>query len=213
MNSPAAHWPVHVLGAPTEELGFVDGNPLLDADWQLPPSSLVVAWSGSVSEASLFQRDPHTWMSAGREAFDDFLRRIAPELTAREQRLLLRPHARHVLCDPQRCLSFLRELDEDAPFGIALDAGAMLEDEMLSKVEDHLERAFEALGRRVHVVVATDVARSSGDDPLRPVPIGQGVLPVSLMGSLIRAHVPPTTPIVLLPEDPDQQVAALGLHG
>lgn len=170
------------------------GNPLRDG-WA-PPSDargrIILAWSGTLGEG-LFDAHPATWLRPGHEALRELCRRVAPDLAARGQVLCFRPHARHVLSDAQSALSFARE-QEDAPFGVALAPASMLEPSMLDDVEDHLRRAFEALGPVAMLVVREDV-RVDGDEVVTVVP-GEGVMPLELFDALLDEHVPVTTPVV-----------------
>lgn len=178
-----------------------------------------VLWSGTLAE-ELFERDPRTWGPRGLEEFRRLCDRLGPEMDRTGGRILFRPHARHVLCDVQRCRVFLSEWS-GGPFGLLLDPAALLEPAMLSTAQDHLERAFQALAGAADGVLVTGVERvadagAAADDetnrsPLRPVPVHQGVLEVGLLGRLIRAHVRHETPLVLLDREIGAQLAALGM--
>ncbi|MEM1167146.1 MAG: hypothetical protein AAGI30_12755 [Planctomycetota bacterium] len=134
----------------TDSLVAMDGAPRL------------IVWSGWLGDEP-FERHPGTWMPSGLEALngavDAWLASPASEAT----RLVLRPHARHVLCDPQRCFSFLRART-DQPIGLALDPDALLEDSMHGTRDEHLDRTFEALGPMCDAVWVGD---RSGDDEIR----------------------------------------------
>ena len=145
------------------------GNP---ADPQRPPTSSpdtgqpMVAWSGWLGDQpaagkGLWRSDPATWGPGGLKALHEIIRR----LTVNGLTPVLRPHARHLLCDPQRCLSLL---NGDGPrFRILLDPVAMLTPDMLKTAEDHLVRAVESLLHRSEVVgVIRCGARLAHDDRL-----------------------------------------------
>jgi len=201
--------------ATLDDASFLDVNPLTDLI--APGAADVIVWSGTLSDEGRFARDVRTWMPPGVQAFDAMLERLTTELRERNQRLLFRPHARHVLCDPQRCLTFLRDkVDaQGLPFGLALDAAAMLEANMLEKAEDHAARAFEALGEHAAVVIVANAEPPADpDDPdaLPTItPAHRGVLPAWFLRDMIERHVPEPAPLILLPDDADEQKTALGL--
>lgn len=175
----------------------VDDNPLQETwlyDRDLPGSK-VLSWSGSLGEA-LFDAHPATWLRPGHEALARFCDEVAPQLEEAGTRLCFRPHARHVLSDPQSCLNFLRER-AGQPFEIALSPAGFLEESMLDRVEDHMARAFEALGPCATMVLLHDVRVGSEENALQSVPLGQGALPRDLVQQLLKAHLPTSTPIVL----------------
>ncbi|MFM9957338.1 MAG: hypothetical protein ACKVZJ_04635 [Phycisphaerales bacterium] len=125
-----------------EETPEVEGN---DAE-------PVMMWSGWMGE-DVFERDPRCWGPAGMTALRE---RLAALRAGGERRtILLRPHARHVLNDPQRCAAFQTEYGP-LGFGLVLDAAAMLEDSMIAQAPDHLERIFERLGPLSPWVVVDD---------------------------------------------------------
>ncbi len=73
--------------------------------------------------------------------------------------------------------------------------GSLIEPGMTPDLDDHLRRAFKALGRCVSMVILHDLAALIGEGRL---------LPESLR-SLLREHVDPRTPIVLAQDDLDRQ--------
>jgi hypothetical protein len=188
---------------------WIDGNPL-DAAFlaeidQVAPRLLM--YSGTLA-AELFAEDPRTWLRPGRAALDEFARRTAPPLRSARRTICFRPHARHVLSDPQSALQFLRD-HADAPFEVALAPADMLTAAMLPTAEDHLRRMFESLGPRAAVVILHD-ARPRDDGRCEAAPLGEGVLPRDLTLELLRRHVPAETPVVLRPQNLDRQLAWLG---
>lgn len=189
----------------------LDSNPLsqhwlLDVDL---PGSRVVTWSGTLG-TELFERERRTWMLPGAEALKAFCDSVGPQLVPHERTICFQPHARHVLSDPQSCLRFLLEREEE-PFEIALAPASMLEQSMLGRVEDHLFRAFDALGDRCAMLVLRDVQPGDDDEaPLATVPLGRGVLPRDVVHELIERFVPEGTPVVLDAQLIEEQIAWLG---
>jgi len=95
----------------------------------------VITWSGTLAD-ELFARDPSVWSGEGMDALGRLCRAIAPKLKAAGVRWLLRPHCRHVLCDTQRTVNFLRSQTSAhslrESIGLALDPCGLLESSMLS---------------------------------------------------------------------------------
>lgn len=113
----------------------------------------LIAWSGSLADDPS-ERDPRTWGPAGLASLRGALARWREPLIRANWRLLLRPHARHILCDPQRCVTMLNEWEKSGePFALALDPAAMIEESMQSNADDHARRACEALASRSAIIV------------------------------------------------------------
>lgn len=211
-SKPACDGIIMPLGQPGEVVAVtLRSNPLgeswlIDADM---PGGQIVAWSGTLA-GGLFERHPQNWMPRGHRAFRDFCDEIRPQLQAHGRTLCFQPHSRHVLNDPPSCFSFIREM-EKSPFEIALSPASMLEPEMLTDVDDHLRRMFEALGGVCAMVMLSDVIVKQGNDDARcePVPLGEGILLRDLTRVLMRDHVPAETPIVISPNRIEQQQAWL----
>lgn len=204
-------------GFPEPFAVILDGNLLAPDPPAIPaniPAPRLIAWSGTLAEGAMFDRDVRTWMPAGLEAFRSMCDAVRPFLDAAGVRLLFRSHARHVLCDPHRCATLLREWrDIGAPFALALDAAAMLEQSMLTDAEDHLERAFGALAPLADAVIlanagpdgAAQPADQDAAPPLLTAPLHRGVIDPALLLKPWRRHTPPTTPTILLDEDVQAQ--------
>lgn len=167
----------------------------------------IVAWSGSMA-SGLFDRDPLSWMPRPREAFCALCDGLAPVLIDEDVRVLWRPHARHVLADPQTCLSHLRDR-EGEPFGLAFEPAALLEPEMLPAADDHLARAFEALGPVCDLVILTNTTIKEQPERPESTPLHRGDLDGSLLTRLTERHIPEQTPVALLETDLDAQRAVL----
>jgi hypothetical protein len=186
---------------------FADGNPLSE-DWALDielPGDHIVCWSGTLAD-ELFGDEPRTWMREGHAAFRAFCDAAAPTLVAQSRTVAFRPHARHVLSDVQGCVNLLRER-EGQPFEVAVGPVDLLTPSMLGDVEDHLHRIISTLAPRAAMFLLHDGVVEG--EILRPVPLGQGVLPRDLVRSLLRDYAPADLPIVLLPQDLQTQLGWL----
>lgn len=188
---------------------FADGNPLSD-DWMLDielPGEHIVCWSGTLSN-DLFGDEPRTWMREGHVAFRSFCDSAAPTLLAQRRTLAFRPHVRHVLSDVQGCVHFLRER-EGQPFEIAVAPVDLLTPAMLPDIEDHLRRILPTLSQRAAMLLLHDAVVEG--ELLRPVPLGQGILPRDLVRALLRDAAPLDLPVVLVPTAIEQQLDWLGI--
>jgi len=181
----------------------VDGSNLLEAS-QGDPKMLgprVVRWSGWFGDET-FALDPRTWGPGGWKKFEATCEVLAERAGDSGIPVILRPHARHVLSDAQRCLTFLRRWE--GRLGLLLDPVAMLEASMLERAEEHLDRIVEALGEHPGVagVVVCNAMPGGGDGggALRPTSIERGVVPRALLERFARG-VAPTIPIVVLAEE------------
>ncbi len=113
-----------------------------------------VVWSGTPAEG-LFDESPLIWSPASWAKFEVGLRHVAA--MAGERRVLVRPHARHVVSDLPSCLRVLERTSvENAR--VLLDPAAMLTEDMQKNAEDHVTRILEGLGGHpgVEAVVVRD---------------------------------------------------------
>jgi hypothetical protein len=194
-------------GVPGEAIASIlPGNPLAD-DWfglvDLP-GDLLVTWSGTLSD-ELFGDDPRTWMPMGHERFESFCDAIREPLAASGNRLCFRPHARHVLSDPQGTLDFLRRR-EGEPFGLALAPADLLLPSMVADAEDHFTRILESMMPRADLLFLTDASPGTDQndedgESMVPTPLGEGVLPAEVIMEAIHTMLPPSTPVVVAARD------------
>ena len=130
---------------------------------------------------------------------------IREPLSASGNRLCFRPHARHVLSDPQGTLDFLRRR-EGEPFGLALAPVDLLLPSMLADAEDHFIRILESMVPRADLLLLTDAAAAANGDPeddesMVATPLGDGVLPAELIMDAINTRLPASTPVVVAARD------------
>jgi hypothetical protein len=174
---------------------LVPGNPCKGLPWTratLAPEGgrwmSYTGWLGEQPDAArgVFRADFATWGPNGRARWLAMLDEADGVLRARDERWCLRPHARHLLPDPQQCLNLLRSrADREsgrARIELVLEPAAFLTPQMLPTAEDHIARAVEALGDRPEVValIATNVRTiREGDAEAELVlcPVGEGELP------------------------------------
>lgn len=217
------------LASPGAPLGaFVGGNPLGEhwaVDAELP-GRWVMAWSGTLG-GSLFEGTPANWMR-GPARLDALCDELAPQLARHGKRLVLVPHARHVLSDARSALTWWcervipgedpnlvrRSPDGPRPFGLALDPGAMLEPSMVTDVEDHMQSLLSSFGPRIDVLVLRDVRPDPADpESLVPCALGEGVLPRTRVLELVAKHVPESTPVAVPGAALDRALAWVGAVG
>ena len=187
---------------------ILSGNPLAD-DWFFPvdlPGDRLVAWSGGLGE-TLFADEPRTWMGEGHERFERLCDEMRDPLRDAGARLCFRPHARHVLSDPQGTLDFLRRREEE-PFGLALSPADLLLPHMLDAAEDHFERILEFMVPRCDLLIVADATPDAvapdGSDlggGLRPCRLGEGILPAARLMQAINEGLPEEAWVVVPPAD------------
>ena len=184
----------------------------------LPPaqSQRVMLWSGWCGDA-IFERDFRTWTPDAWQRLDQFLRlaegEAAGSVSRDNHRICLRPHPRHILADPQSCLSFLKRY-EGRPVELVLDAAGFLTRSMLPRAEEHIFRALDALADhpQVPALVIANVEPAPGDDDLlQPVPVDRGLLPAALI-RLIASRAT-DKPVILFGDDPAAQARFLSAPG
>jgi len=187
--------------AHVDNLGIVTGvNPLREKLPEAPPKGRLIAYSGWGGEqpgleSGVWAASFETWGPEGRAALGSVCDTVCGGFERAGATLCFRPHARHVLGDPQTCLSFLRA-HEGGPFEALLEPAAFLTPGMIDAAEDHVERAIGALGDRrdVPAVLVSDVeiVETGSERELRLVPPGEGVLPEGLVARLAGACGKPT---------------------
>jgi len=194
------------------------GNPLAiqpgEAAAGLPDAPVVIAWSGGLGE-DLFSRDPRTWLPPGRAALERWLDAALPVMERRGGRLLVRPHARHVVSDAHTAVSLL-DARAGAPLGLALDPAALLEASMLADLDDHMVRTLALAGPRADVIVLRSVRRPAspdGEPPLETAPLGEGLIEPARLGELVQQHARADAVVAAEGEDAAAQLRLAGLAG
>jgi hypothetical protein len=215
LESPCcAQIAMSTAGAPSAWGAFLDANPLGGAwmaDTELP-ARRIVSHSGTLADTP-FGDDPRTWMKPGHERLKAFCDDVEPALRAHGRTLCFRPHHRHVLGDVHASVKLLRDR-AGGPFEVLLSPGDLLAPSMLGQAEDHLARMFAHLGPIAAGVLLFDVAttaESAETGLLQHRRLGEGLLPMPLVASLLAEHVPAETPLILLPGALDEQRSLLGL--
>lgn len=170
------------------------------------PGSTLIAWSGRAddSDSDPFATDPRSWLPGAMPAFFARLESLEPALRSRRVRLLIRPHARHIVSDAPRCGLVLKHQarSTEPHIGIALDPIALLEPSMLPSALDHIRRALESLAHRAGIVILTNAREPSGPDAwFTPVPLGDGLIPQGALVALADRLIPPDRPIAMLGAD------------
>ncbi|MEQ8850909.1 MAG: hypothetical protein RIB32_03910 [Phycisphaerales bacterium] len=195
----------------------LDANPLSDAGVLIDleaPAPRTILWSGQPMDAddpdNWFRRTPATWGEAAQQRFNAFCAELAPQLQRAGRRILFRTHARHVLCDPPRCLKMLEQwggTSDAAAFGIAFDPVSLLEPDMLPHADDHLDRLFRFLGPVADALYLGNA--HIDDDRVIPAPLHDGPLDPDRLLALAREHLPPQTPVILGEAELDAQLARI----
>ncbi len=190
-------------------------DPAFDAEIAAAPSgSTLIAWSGRVddSDPDPFAPDPHSWLPSAMPAFLARIESLEPSLRDRRVRLLIRPHARHIISDVPRSVALLNHQSRSTEphIGIALEPAAMLEPSMLPTALDHIRRALESLANRAAVVILTNVREPAVPDGwFTPCPAADGLIPPVELVSAGARLIPADCPIAILSSDADAP-SALG---
>ncbi len=152
----------------------------------------VLAFTGSLS-GSTDEGDLRNWMPAGIEACRSALGSARTHAEDRGQRLVIVPHALHLVSDLHSTLRLLRE---HQGVGVALAPAALLTASMLEHAGDHLARILGTLGPVADAIILHDLARcvdGDGEPSVKPCAWGRGVLDAALVASLMPAGVPALT--------------------
>jgi len=189
---------------------------------ETPTRNTVVLWSGWVERGSLdaaasegpssdAQAIMGAWSPACWDRFNTFCDALADALVQSEAAvwqagptIWMRPHASHVLCDAQRCLTFLNARPS-SPFGLLLDPVALLVPSMLASYEDHLGRIFQTLGHHpaTGALMLTNASHDPSADRLMAVALNDpdAVLALPILGCLVEEHWPADKPVILIAPD------------
>lgn len=189
-------------GTPGEALAsIVPGNPLAD-DWVCSidlPGERIIAWSGTLGD-ELFADEPRTWMGEGHKRFESFCDDVRDTLRDAGRILCFRPHARHVLSDPQGTLDFLRRR-EGEPFGLALSPADLILPDMLADAEDHFTRILDSMVPRADFILLSDAHPDETNESMTPCPLGSGVLPPAAIMDAIGLNLRDDAFVVAAPAD------------
>ena len=199
------------------------GNILLDTPQPQPePGGTLVCWSGWFDErarpaSGVFHHDTAVWSGPGWAALEARLETIVPAFEAAGARLLIRPHARHVVSDVPTVRRLLGRF-ESAALGVFLEPAAMLTAGMAGDARDHLGRILWALARheRTAAVLLTGAERPAlgegdpeHDDILVPAPLTRGALGYHDLLAVLREHGRFERPLAVLDEDVGAQIDLL----
>jgi hypothetical protein len=157
----------------------------------------VLAFTGSLS-GSPDDGDLRNWMPAGIEACRSALGSARARANDRGQRLVIVPHALHLVSDLHSTLRLLRE---HQGIGVALSPAALLTASMLEHAGDHLARILGTIGPVADAIILHDLARcldQDGEPSVKACAWGLGVLDASL----ITAHLPAGVPVLRLDGEP-----------
>lgn len=190
-----------------EALESVIGHPVA----ALPAPSRAIIWTGWTGETE-FDFDLRSWSKASWEALVSFCDHFEQAKKPAGTRLLLRPHARHVLSDVQRIESFFGAR-AGGSIGLLLDPASLIEPAMLPRLPDHLRRIIETLGPRAEAIWLAGIESPHTDDHEDAGPVCRAGLHAGEPGSewfarALEQWVPPATPLVL-EGDPAPQIAGL----
>ncbi len=214
---PLCQWMAAPLDSPGQPLGcFAHGN-LLSPDFAFDaelPGDWIFAWSGTLAE-QLTEGTPMNWMR-GPALLDQACASLRPQLQHHGRRLLLVPHARHVLSDAysalmwwcrhvipgQEMLADTRPPRDERAFGLAFDPGAMLEPSMLPDMTDHLRSLFAAFGPRADAVILrgwrVGTPSAEGEEcAMEACSFAEGILTWEHVQALVGEFIPSDVPVLV----------------
>lgn len=175
------------------------------------PNALFSGWlEGSDLGDGVFAPDHRLWGPQPWAEFEAALARLAPR---GGPEVWIRPHARHVLSDAQRCLTAARGWEERGLAArLLLEPAMLLTEAMLSHAEDHLERIFDTLGDspRLAAVLLTGAEAVEADSEgersveLRPCPLGRGLIDGSVLARCWKRSGASARPVILRGEEFDR---------
>ncbi|MBM4110467.1 MAG: hypothetical protein FJ254_03790 [Phycisphaerae bacterium] len=148
----------------------------------------VLAFTGSLS-GTPDQGDLRNWMPAGIQACRGALASAHARAAERSQRLVIVPHALHIISDLHSTLRLLREHPD---LGVAIAPAALLTESMLDHAADHLARILGTLGPVADAIILHDLVRSvdeQGEPAVTACDWGRGVLDTKLVESLMPRGV------------------------
>ena len=152
------------------------GNPVFGEGFALATASdgLALAWSGSMSE-DLSTPDPRNWMRPGRKRLDELCAGAKDALQKANAKILLVPHARHILSDAPSAIAWHRDHMGTGVFGLAVAPALLLD-------PDHAPTGgpLEDLMFRIHELLAPVVDRWIEPPPEVTVPAVDPELVASL---------------------------------
>jgi hypothetical protein len=182
----------------TEWARVSHANPL-EVGFDLGGVQRIVSWTGWFGEgaeaaAGRFPRDFMTWTPQAWKSLRSKIEEAAPGLAESGRELLLRPHARHVVSDPQACVMLMKDL----PHGVRLllDPVSLLTPAMLTGAEDHIGRALEVVAFGPVAAVLVAGADRLDDEHLVPAMPGDA-LSVAVVEEMVRQRTP-GTPVIHL---------------
>ena len=136
-------------------LPLLPGNPVYGEGFAASTVSAgpALAWSGSMSE-DLSAPDPRNWMRPGRTKLDELCAGAKDVLQEAGTKILLVPHARHILSDAPSAIAWHRDHMAMGVFGLAVAPALLLD-------PDHAPTGgpLEDLMFRIHELLAPVVDR------------------------------------------------------
>jgi len=177
-----------------------------EAEVERSSGTTIIAWSGRADGADPdpFAADPRSWLPGAMPAFLARLDALETVLRRTRVRVLIRPHARHIVSDVPRAVAVLHHQSRSSEphFGLALEPAALLEPSMVPTAIDHTRRALESLAHRAAVVILTNICDPiSPDGWFTPSRLENGLIPGAQLVNLAARHVPADCPIAVVQGD------------
>ncbi|MEY2713205.1 MAG: hypothetical protein RL005_1427 [Planctomycetota bacterium] len=188
----AASWPSTATGPLTLDGAawgtWLEGGLLSAGHWP-DRAPRVLTFTGSMS-GSLDEGDLRNWMPAGIEACRAGITQARARASEAGQKLLIVPHALHLVSDLHSALRCMRE---HQGIGLALAPCSLLTGSMLGHAADHLARILGTLGPMADAIILHGLERTidaDGEPSVRTCPWGAGAIDARLVESLLPDGVP-----------------------
>ncbi|MSQ89894.1 MAG: hypothetical protein EXS01_00660 [Phycisphaerales bacterium] len=192
---------------------WIAGNPRHES-WQADSSrvaaessdnDIILCWSGTFG-AQLFGGDIRNWTKAGAVALTEWLDESLPRLAAPATKRLLGiiPNHTHLLSDVAGQMRLWQDRSSQGLATVLYPSG-LIAPSMLKDIDDHLIRSISHLAPRCALCILEDIApcsEGSARADFHRVAWGRGILPHARIESLLRQHLPVTTPIIVMTKPP-----------
>lgn len=124
-----------------------------------------------------------SWSPRGQAAFESEIDRLTGLIAGLGVELVLWPRIGDALSDIPSCLSFLRR-HESGPFRLMIEPAALLDESMLLRAAEHLERIIDSFAEHSGVAATMMSNVEVHEGRAECVPLGRGLIPRALIDGM-----------------------------